>query len=600
MKLLRFVVVVALLFTAYHFLASTRNWSRVAQLPWPLVTPQSPTSPSAIPHDDTLPDSHDKTSSVPRVEQSPSSPTSTPTIFGTPAQAQPLLGAGTRGELPLRLPAPPVRPKPSSPRIAELQGKIQRAKILAAYRELGDIYTAQGAYAEASRIFREEAAQYRLKKLSDAAIIVDQKAARYDTKVQLFLERAPTSQEVKSLYAKAQLEPFVGAYLGAFIDRDDNLEETFMDENFQTHRTPEEFARAVGKPHGTLFMYMRYGNKFPREWILRLKAANVIPHIAWEPHNLNEVRDDAYLQNFAKACREVDWPIFIRFASEMNGKWTPYHGNPTLYRQKFRLVHSVLHRYAPRVATIWCVNNPPLDNAHAYYPGDDGCDWVGVNFYSVPFYENKRNRPAFDDSPLALLDPIYKRYAARKPIAICEYAASHRPALDNVARPEFAIQKMSILYGALPRLYPRVKLIDWFNMSSIRYPTPGKTLNDYTLLSEPSKLATYRRLTSSPYFLAGYQELGSPIPQLPRAITPNQVVRGFAKFSVWSNFQLNGTKVLCTLGNKVVYASARPGAHEINLDLSRGPFGRQTVTAYVYDARNRFVNSTFATINIQQ
>jgi hypothetical protein len=520
--------------------------------------------------------------------------------FVTPAQAQPLPGAGTQGELPLKLPAPTVPPRISDGRIPALRGKIQRAKIFAAYRELADIYVAQGGYAEAARLMREEATEYRRKGMMDAAIIQEQKAARYDTRVRLFAEREATAQEVTALYSKAPLEPFIGCYLGAFIDRDDRLGETFQDENFQTHRTPEEFATAVGKPHGSLFMYLRYGNKFPREWILRLKAAGVIPHIAWEPHNLNTVRDDAYLQDFAKACREVDWPIFFRFASEMNGKWTPYHGNPALYRQKFQLVHRVLHRYAPRIATIWCVNNPPLDNAFEYYPGDNGCDWVGVNFYAVPYYENKRNRPAFDDSPLALLDPIYQRYAKRKPIAICEFAASHRPAIDNVLRTEFAIEKMSILYSALPRLYPRVKLVDWFNMNTIRYPSPGKTLNDYTLLDQPAKLAAYQRLTLSPYFLGEFQTLGAPRPQLPRPLQANQTLRGVARFSVWSHFQLTGTKVFFQLGNKIVYASARPGAHEINLDLSQGPFGRQNVTAYVFDRRNRFVNSISTNVNIQR
>jgi hypothetical protein len=121
-----------------------------------------------------------------------------------------------------------------------------------------------------------------------------------------------------------------------------------------------------------------------------------------------------------------------------------------------------------------------------YYPGDDGCDWVGINLYSVAYYDNNPRRPAFQDNPLALIDPIYKMYAARKPIAICEYAASHMAAVDRKPRVGLAVEKMSLLYGALPRLYPRIKMIDWFNMNNLLNARPGRQLNNYSLTSIPN------------------------------------------------------------------------------------------------------------------
>jgi hypothetical protein len=254
-------------------------------------------------------------------------------------------------------------------------------------------------------------------------------------------------------------------------------------------------------------------------------------------------------------------------------------------------VHRILHRHAPRVATIWCVGNPPLKNVAAYYPGDNGCDWVGVNFYSVPFYENNPHRPALLDSPLSLLDPIYKMFAARKPIAICEYGASHRPALDKILRNDFAISKMAAVYGALPRLYPRVKLIDWFDMNSMRHPTAGKTLNDYTLTDQSAVMQAYRSVTAAPYFLSRFQRLGDPNPPLPRPLLADSKFRDVVRLSVWTDFQQAGRKVLLSVGGRIIYASARPGAHEIGLDLTRFPIGRQSLLVAIYDARNRLVNS---------
>ncbi|MBV9864155.1 MAG: hypothetical protein JO316_02275 [Abitibacteriaceae bacterium] len=502
--------------------------------------------------------------------------------------------------LPLQLPAPPIRSIYNSSRIAPLKAKIARTQIFAAYRELADLYLQLGRYDDAAATYRAEAVQYRKKGLTDAAVLDDIKAARYETDVRLFVDRFALPQELNTLYTGARAEPFVGCYVGAFIDRDDNLHQTFFDENWQLHRKPAEFAAVVGKPHGSYFMYLSYGQKFPSAWIQHCKDENVIPQIAWEPANLNQVQDNAYLRSFAEACGAMDWPIFIRYASEMNGYWTPYHNNPKLYRAKFRLINRVLHQYAPRVATIWCVNNPPLNNVQDYYPGDDGCDWVGVNLYSVPYYENKPDRPAFLDSPLALLDPIYQMYARKKPIAVCEYGASHMAKLDRVLRNDFAVNKMALMYGGLRCLYPRVKLIDWFDMDMFRYPRPGKTINNHNLTEQATVVQAYHWQVSSSYFLGEFQHLADQRPMLPRPIIANQPVGGRTRFSIWVKTYAARPKVYFKLGQKIIYASNQPGAHTFDVDMTRIPPGRQPLTAYIYDDRNHFITAVSTTVTVVQ
>jgi hypothetical protein len=375
----------------------------------------------------------------------------------------------------------------------------------------------------------------------------------------------PRQSNVQSSTRLARLEPAAGSYIGAFIDRDDELGESFFDENHQTHHSSRDWAQLVGKPHSSYFMYLRYGQRFPHAWVQHLKENGAIPHIAWEPTSLAQVKDDAYLRDFAREAARANWPIFFRFASEMNGFWTPYHGNPALYRQKFRLVHQTLHKYAPLAATIWCVGNPPLGNVMQYYPGDDGCDWVGVNFYSVPFVENDRRRPAFDHNPLSLLEPVYRMFAARKPIAICEYAASHQAGVDRVSRPEFAESKLLTLYGSLPRLYPRVKLVNWFSMNSIRYSVPGKTLSNYSLGENSRVLAAYRRVVAEPYFLSRWGETPYSVP---RAVTSGQTVRGRGVWSIWAKPTRHVPKCISTgRQNRLCLQCSR--AHIVALDLAR-------------------------------
>ncbi|MBW3635054.1 MAG: hypothetical protein KY445_01155 [Armatimonadetes bacterium] len=479
------------------------------------------------------------------------------------------------------------------PRIPVLLGKIRRAQVFAAYDQLIQIYKTNGFFDEAARLEREQAAQYRRKRLIDAAIIHENQALALENQLQLFVDTPTTAQGAGRLFTGAALEPVAGCYLGAFIDRDDALGPRFLDENFQSHRSPEQFFARTGRKLGSLFMYLGYGQKFPSAWVARLKAAGVVPHIAWEPSSLAQVRDDAYLNGFARAARAADWPIFIRFASEMNGFWTPYHGNPALYVEKFRLVHRVLHRSAPRIATIWCVNNPPLGKAFDYYPGDDGCDWVGVNFYSVPYHENRRDKPAFDESPLALLDPIYRRFAAKKPIAICEFAASHQSVVDRKLIPEFAIEKINRLYGALPLRYPRVKMVNWFNMNTIRYPTAGKTLNNYLLTENEAVLRAWREATDSPHFLGAYQSLGDALPPVARPLN-SQILHGPTRLRLWAKTYAPNPKVFLALDGKIIYRAQRTGAHTLDVDVSRLAKGRHTLTATLFDAQNRFQRAATA------
>lgn len=477
-------------------------------------------------------------------------------------------------------------PASNQARIAPLQAKIRRARVFSAYDELIGIYQAEGKFDMAARLEREQSALYRAKGLEDAAIIHQNRAGALDSQLQVFADVQTTARGVGKLYTGAPLEPVAGCYLGAFIDRDDALGPPFRDENFQTHRSPAQFQRATGKNPGSLFMYLRYGAPFPARWVAALKAAGTIPHLAWEPDNLNQVRDDAYLQTFARAAREADWPIFFRFASEMNGKWTPYHGNPALYRAKFRLVHRVLYQNAPRVATIWCVNNPPLGNAFSYYPGDDGCDWVGVNFYAVPFHENRRDKPAFDETPLALLDPIYARFAARKPIAICEFAASHQSASDPRDFSAFATQKLAALFGALPLLYPRVKMVNWFDMNTIARPTPGKARNNYLLTSRPI-LNSWLEATDSAHFLTTYSRLGDALPPVARPLNDLKL-RGRVRLRVWAASFGGAAEVRVFVDGKPFYRARKFGAHAFDLQTAAIAKGKHVLSAQLFDFKGRF------------
>jgi len=212
----------------------------------------------------------------------------------------------------------------------------------------------------------------------------------------------------------APWEPSQGCYLGAYIE----LDPTARDD-------AAVFESLVGKRHVSYFHYVGYGRPFPFEWVKKLRDAGYVPHIAWEPNDgLDQVRDDDYLRGWAQAARHADTPIFLRYASEMNGDWQAWSGNPKLYIEKWRTMARVMREVAPNVILVWCPFAQPQRSIPDYYPGDEYVDWVGVNIYSVLRHDGDPAKLAAEQ-PTELLRYVYDLYADRKPIAVCEYAATH-------------------------------------------------------------------------------------------------------------------------------------------------------------------------------
>jgi hypothetical protein len=281
------------------------------------------------------------------------------------------------------------------------------------------------------------------------------------------------------------------------------------------------FEQLTGKPHASYLNYVGYGQPFPHEWVQAVKAVGAVPHIALEPNDgLQAIQDDAYLRGWARAAREARCPIFLRFASEMNGTWQKYSGDPALYIQKWRLVHRVMAEEAPNVALVWSPYCTPRRPIPWYYPGDEYVDWVGVNLYSVHHHDNDIRQPSDQEDPRDLLRFVYDLYSDRKPIMISEYAATHYCLACQQPTVGFALEKMKLLYQSLPTQFPRVKMINWFNWDTIQ---GGAAANNYALTDDERILQLYRQLIGSPYFLGRFpsgQVPGAPPPETRIAAAP--------------------------------------------------------------------------------
>lgn len=399
---------------------------------------------------------------------------------------------------------------------------------------------------------------------------------------QLFLTRLPTAAEIARRHTRAKYEPRTGCYLGAFIDFDGSLRNIRYDQNRTPHHDSAEFEGIVGKSHAMYFFYMGYGRPLPLDWVRTLAQQNKFVHIALEPNSgLKYVKDDAYLRRLADDMKQSGAKIFLRFASEMNGEWTNYHKDPKLYREKFRLVHRVMHQRAPNVAMVWCPYCVPTANYARYYPGDDGTDWVGVNMYCVTFHNNHREEPAATEHPADLLAPLYDNYAARKPFMICEFASTHNAAVEGYARPDFAVRKIATLYEALPRRFPRVKCINYFDSNNMQF-VRERAYNDYSVTDDPAIIATYRYYVSDPYFLSTpLPETPSPPVPIPLPIREGDLLQGRVKLSCWARSPSDVLTVRYLVDGVPIYEAHSPEQWECYWEAGSVPPGKHTLTLRV-------------------
>ena len=289
----------------------------------------------------------------------------------------------------------------------------------------------------------------------------------------------------------AKFEPAQGCYIGAFIERDSNV-----------YGNIAAFEDLTKKKHASYFTYVGYGRPFPADWIQKVARQGAAPHIAFEPNNgLAEVTDGPYLRAWARDAARTKKPIFLRWASEMNGAWMikRYGGTPELYKEKFALVSRIMKEEAPNVAMVWTPFAEPSRLIPVYYPGDEWVDWVGVNIYSVYVHNGDPNQPALDEDPVAFLQNIYGLYGERKPIHVSEYAATIWCKGVGSETVEWAIEKAKRFYTALRDNYPRVKSVNWFCLDAAG---AGLANNNYSLLADGRMLATYRQLVADPHFLS--------------------------------------------------------------------------------------------------
>lgn len=463
------------------------------------------------------------------------------------------------------------------------------------YRLLAESYEKSNHYQLAAETYYAEAeVQYKLAQKSgdyNTYFAVINKAEKLYSELELYIEDAFTPVQASKL---AKFEPEFGAYFGAYIEQDSNLRQLGSSRY-------SSFNKMTGKQHSTFFTYHKYGNAFPYQLAQSVKEAGGALQLALEPsQGLDAIKADDYLIQFAKDAAKADIPIFLRYASEMNGSWVSWHGDPKKYIAKFKLVHDVMEKYAPNVAMVFSPSSDPKQNIDDYYPGDEYVDWVGLSMYSVKFFNGDVKQPADHVNPLDLLDYVYELYADRKPIMISEFAATHFSKAGQTDATAFAVTKLSMLYSGIKLKYPRVKAIHWFSLNAIEdaYKDDRK-LNNYSLTENKKVLEAYSKAISDPYFLTEVVTVPNQQKNKLGIYSYNkQTITKDVTLSLWAKtYDPYIQKVEISLDGKP-YSTLTQYPYQIKLATSALAKGQHTLKAVVYDSKGKVAIAKDFTLNI--
>lgn len=202
-----------------------------------------------------------------------------------------------------------------------------------------------------------------------------------------------------------------------------------------------ELAAFASKPDYVMF-YRDLGRPFPRkpiEGIAGLGAATVVSLELWSWGGqreasflsaINRGKLDGSFREWASQAKAYGQRVLLRFGFEFNGDWFSWSGDPEAYVAAWRRAHDIFAAVgAKNVEWVWAPNvvscpDTPKNDMHAYYPGDDYVDWVGVDGYNFGDHHDQWHKwQSFQEVFEGVLDGFERRYPD-KPVFIAEFGCA--------------------------------------------------------------------------------------------------------------------------------------------------------------------------------
>ncbi len=334
-----------------------------------------------------------------------------------------------------------------APTILKYDSAVNAAML---YNHLGFCYEKTGNGDFAAACFLREGELWETAGRHQSAIAAKRKANYTHTTVQLF---ATTTNEKYNArrFTDGDLVPETGILAGVTIKG-----------NYYGYL--DMFRDMTGKSLGAGLIYCTPSEGIrPYTDVFRKGAENNVPiQIGLQPVGFADLlsiaeEDERYVR-IAKDIDEIGTKTYVRFACEMNDTTSAiFTEDYELYKEKFRIVADIFHKYAPTCVMVWSPNFSPEDTMELYYPGDEWVDIVGISAYAAYMPETDPLEQGIDRSRFgALLNKLVSLYGHKKPIMISECGASYRDPNTGADITDFASRQINEFLTYLPIKYPQV------------------------------------------------------------------------------------------------------------------------------------------------
>jgi hypothetical protein len=168
--------------------------------------------------------------------------------------------------------------------------------------------------------------------------------------------------------------------------------------------------------------------------------------------------------------------------------------------------------------------------------------------------------------------------------------------VDRKDRPDFAITKIAQFYSAIPRLFPRLKAVNWLSVDTIEHAMPGRQLNDFSLLDDSSIAAKYAELVAPEYFLESLDSDSAPVEYVP--LRSGIEVSGKLRLSAVVKTYDSTPSVVWNVNGDPSSPKTEPGAYEAFVDTARLRASSATIAVIVRDRQGRIAGKKEVKVGI--
>jgi hypothetical protein len=244
------------------------------------------------------------------------------------------------------------------------------------------------------------------------------------------------------------------------------------------------FESLVGRKLDIRQVFVDWTKAWPDSRALDDHAHGRIELISWKGPNLADITSGSYdelIRQRARDAKSFGFPIFVRWAHEMNANWYPWGSQPAEYVTAWRRIHALFEEEgATNVAWVWAPSIPRGD-WDAYYPGDSYVDWIGGDSYNWGTCKTPSlGWRSFGD----MFKGYHDHFAGKgKPMMIAEVGSAEQGGNKAawVTDAEATIKKLPAFRAWIHQQY-----------------TDG--MCDWRIDSSTSVLQAYRALAADPYF----------------------------------------------------------------------------------------------------